>query len=57
MAKDFLSLHKYVTLAADMMFVNGNPFLIVVIRGFNLNAVEHGHRRTARQLGYNLTSI
>ena len=26
--RDFVQLHKYVTLVADVMFVNGLPFLI-----------------------------
>jgi hypothetical protein len=27
--KDFIQLHKYVTLVADVMFVNGLPFLVM----------------------------
>ena len=47
--KDFYSLHKYVTFAADVMFVNGNPFLITVSRGINLILAEHAHRRIKGQ--------
>jgi hypothetical protein len=30
---DFVKMHKYVTLAADVMFVNGLPFLVTLSRG------------------------
>jgi hypothetical protein len=33
--RDFVKMHKYVTLAADVMFVNGLPFLITLSRGIS----------------------
>jgi hypothetical protein len=34
--KDFIQLHKYVTLVADVMFVNGLPFLVTSSRCISL---------------------
>jgi hypothetical protein len=39
--KDFIQLHKYVTLVADVMFVNGPPFLVTSSRGISLVTIEH----------------
>ncbi len=33
---NFVQLHKYVTLVADVMFVNGLPFLVASSRRFSL---------------------
>ncbi len=33
---DFVQLHKYVMLVADVMFVNGLPFLVTSLRGLSL---------------------
>jgi hypothetical protein len=44
---DFVQLHKYVTLVADVMFVNGLPFLVTSSRGLSLLTIEHLPSRTA----------
>jgi hypothetical protein len=38
---DFVQLCKYVTLVADVMFVNGLPFLVTSSRGLSLVTIEH----------------
>ncbi len=39
--KDFIQLHKYVTLMADIMFVNGLPFLVTSSWGIGLVTIKH----------------
>jgi hypothetical protein len=34
--RDFVKIHKYVTLVADIIFVNGLPFLVTLSRGISL---------------------
>ena len=48
--KDFLALHKYMTLVADVMLVNNIPFLITVYCGLKFVTVKHILRRTAKHL-------
>ena len=50
MPKDFVASHTYVTMAAEMMFVKRNSFLITVSRGINLITVVHT-RGVASQVG------
>ena len=38
--RDFLKLHNFVTLMADIMFVNGAPFLIIMSCGMKFVTVE-----------------
>jgi hypothetical protein len=38
---DFMELHKYVTLVADIMFVNGLPFLVPSLQGISLVTIEY----------------
>jgi hypothetical protein len=38
---DFVQLHKYVTLVADVMFVNGLPSLVTSSQGLSLVTIEH----------------
>jgi hypothetical protein len=45
-----LERHQRVTLAVDVMFVNGVPFLVSVLRGINLVTAEYTPSRTAKQL-------
>jgi hypothetical protein len=33
---DFVEMHKHVTIVADVMFVNGLPFLVTSSRGMSL---------------------
>ncbi len=48
--RDFVQLHKYVTLVAEVMFVNGLPFLVTSSRGLSLVTIEHLPSRTAKRL-------
>ena len=48
--RDFVELHKYVTLVADVMFVNGLPFLVTSSRGISLVTIEYLKSRTAKRL-------
>ena len=55
--RDFVQLHKYVTLVPDVMFVNGLPFLITSSRGLNLVTIEHLPSRTAKRLVQTLERV
>ena len=35
--QDFVQLHKYVMLVADVMLVNGLPFLVTSLQGFKFS--------------------
>jgi hypothetical protein len=52
-----LSAHINVTLVADVMFVNGVPFLVSVSCNINLITIEHASKHTASKLGYLLQCI
>ena len=39
--RDFLKLHKFVTIVADVMFVNDTPLLITMSRSINYVTVKH----------------
>jgi hypothetical protein len=41
-------MHKYVTLVADIMFVNGLPFLVTSSRGISLVMIEFLSSQTAK---------
>ena len=47
-----LDVHGRVTLMADVMFVNGIPFLVSSSRNIKLFTIEHVPQRTASKLGY-----
>jgi hypothetical protein len=51
---DFIQLHKYVTLVADVMFVNRLPFLVTSLRGISLVNIKHLPSRTAKRLVHTL---
>ena len=55
--RDFYRLHKFVTLSADVMFVNGLPFFITRSRDIKLISAEYIPSRTAKQLSSSLTKI
>jgi hypothetical protein len=55
--KDFIQLHKYVTIVADVMFVNGLPFLVTSSRGISLVTIKHLPSRTAKQLVHTLEQV
>ena len=48
--KEFLISQKFVTLMADVMFVNGAPILIIISCGIKFVTVEHILTHTAKQL-------
>ncbi len=52
-----LERHQLVTLAVDVMFVNGVPFLVSVARGLNLVTAEFTPSRTAKQLAVGITRM
>ena len=52
-----LERHQLVTLAVDVMFVNGVPFLVSVARGLNLITAEHILSCTAKLLATGITRI
>ncbi len=55
--RDFVQLHKYVTLVADVMFLNGLPFLVTSSRGLSLATIEHLPSRTAKRLAQTLERV
>jgi len=55
--RDFLKLHRFLTLTADVMFVNGLPFLLTRSRGVQLITVEYLPRHTAKTIGHKLTRV
>jgi hypothetical protein len=54
---DFIQPHKYVTLVADVMFVNGLPFLVRSLRGISLVTIKHLPSRTAKHLVHTLERV
>ncbi len=52
-----LERHQLVTLAVDVMFVNGGPFLVSVARGLNLVTTEFTPSRRAKQLAVGITRM
>jgi hypothetical protein len=52
-----LEQHQRVTLAVDIMFVNGVPFLVSMARGLNLVIAEHMPTRTAKQLAVGIIRV
>ena len=47
---DFVRLHKYVTLVADIIFVNSLPFLFTSSRGIIIVTIEYSPSRFAKRL-------
>ena len=54
---DFVQLHKYLTLVADVMFVNSLPFLVTSSRGLSLVTVEYLPSRMAKRLVHTLQRV
>jgi hypothetical protein len=52
-----LERHQRVTLAIDVMFVNGVPFLVSVSRGLSLITTEYMPSRTAKQLAAGIRRV
>jgi hypothetical protein len=55
--RDYYVLHKFVTLTADLMFVNGVAFLVTLSRGIRMYTAEYMPTRTVDQLGSGLTKV
>ncbi len=55
--QDFVELHKYVTLVADVMFVNGLPFLVTSLQGISLVTIEYLKLITAKRLIHTLERV
>ena len=47
--KDFLKSHHFVTIFADVMFVNGAPFLIIMSPGVKFVNLKHVPTNTANK--------
>jgi hypothetical protein len=54
---DFIKMHKYVTLVADLLFVNGLPFLVTSSRGISLIMIELLPLQTAKRLALTLEQV
>jgi hypothetical protein len=52
-----LEQHQLVTLAVDVIFVNGVPFLVSLARGLNLVTAKFTPSRTAKQLAAGITQM
>ncbi len=52
-----LERHQWVTLAVNVMFVNGVPFLVSVAKGLNLVTAEHMPTRTGKQLAVGIVRV
>jgi hypothetical protein len=55
--KDFIQLHKYVTLATDVIFVNELPFLVTSLQGSSLVTIEHLPSGIAKLLVHTLEQV
>jgi hypothetical protein len=55
--KDFYKLHHFVTLTADIMYVNGVAFLTTLSRKISLQTVEHIQSQSAALLSRALTKV
>ena len=55
--EDFNKLHKFLTLTADVMFVNLNYFMIESARKLKFVTVEHIPSLTAEKISKNLNKV
>jgi hypothetical protein len=55
--QDFMELHKYMTIVADVMFVNGLPFMVTLSRGISLVTIEFLPSRTAKHLACSVEQV
>jgi hypothetical protein len=53
----FMELNKFVTIVADVMFVNGLPFLVTLLRGISLVTIEYIPSRTAKGLANSMERV
>jgi hypothetical protein len=56
-SQDFMELHKYMTIVADAMFVNGLPFLVTLLRGISLVTIKFLPSRTAKRLANSMECV
>jgi hypothetical protein len=54
---EFAKMHKYVMIVADMMFVNGLPFLVTSLKGICLIRIEFLPSRTAKCLARSIKQV
>jgi hypothetical protein len=54
---DFAEMHKYVMIVADLMFVNGLPFLVTSSRGISLIPIEFLPSRIAKCLASGVKQV
>jgi hypothetical protein len=54
---DFIKMHKYVTLVADVLFINSLPFLVTSSRGINLITIKFLPLQTAKHLSLTLEQV
>jgi hypothetical protein len=54
---DFVEMHKYVTIVAEVMFVNGLLFLVTSSRGISLITIEFLPSRTAKFLASSVKRV
>ena len=55
--RDFLTLHTYVTLIANVMFVNNIPFFVTLSRGIKFVTAKHVKSMTAKQLAKSIKRV
>ena len=55
--RDFVNMHKYVTLVANVMFVNSLPFLVTSSRGISLVTIEHLPSQIVKRLALTLERV
>ena len=55
--RDYYRLHRFVTLTADVMFVNGLPFLTKMSQDTRFGTAEYIVSRTAKQLAKSLIKV
>ena len=55
--EDFYKLHKFVTLTTDVMFSNGNAFMITPARKLEFATVEHIQSQTSEQIIKSLNKL
>ena len=55
--RDFYRLQRFVTLTADVMFVNSLPFLTILSRDIRFGTAEHVPSHTAKQLANSLMKV
>ena len=55
--REFMTVHKFVTLIADVIFVNNLAFVVTFARGIGLITVEFTPTHTATQLAHNLNKV